>query len=354
MTSSGSKPADSMLASLALVGNRPDFETAGGSDNPEWEHVVMRRGGRCSIVAIDELASRSTNRLIRNRYVDIGMVMRLGARLASESFVLAQSEQSGYQAALALALRPSAPPLSIIFHGHRWWTRRNRALAAVARRMRRTKLLCLSSSLRDLVLREYGFPEDRVITTGFGIDANFFKPVRNDDARIIVSAGTASRDYRLLVEACRDLDGDVRIAADSNWYREGLNLQGVSIPANVSIFSAGSNVALRALYARAAFVVVPLVDTPHACGYAVIAEAMAMGKAVIATRNATPSDLITEGVTGFYVPPGDVDALRAAIDRLWSDQALAQRMGEAARVAVERSFNLDAYVGRLQAAMGRV
>ena len=71
--------------------------------------------------------------------------------------------------------------------------------------------------------------------------------------------------------------------------------------------------ACAGLYAESACVVVPLYDAVHACGYAVIAEAMAMGKPVITTRIAGRGDYIIEGETGFYVPPGDAAALRDRI-----------------------------------------
>ena len=310
----------------------------------------MLRSPFCSVLPIDKL--KSSRRFIRNRYIDFGQVYRMAKALRGTPNILAQSEQSGYQAALALAASFSSNHLGIIFHGHRWWTRRNRALAGIAGRMKSVQFLCLSQALRSLVLQEYGVHPDRVQATGFGVDARFFQPVPREGAGCIVSAGTASRDYKTLVEASAGLRIPVNIAADSTWYREELNVGTTSLPDNVRVFSCGTYAELRDLYGKALFVVVPLRDVRYACGYAVMAEAMAMGKAVIATRTASPSDLITEGVTGFYVPAGDVHALREAMVRLLADPDLAERMGRAGREAVEREFNLDAYVSRLASALG--
>jgi glycosyltransferase involved in cell wall biosynthesis len=71
--------------------------------------------------------------------------------------------------------------------------------------------------------------------------------------------------------------------------------------------------------------VIPLLDVTFACGYAVIVEAMAMGKAVIATRTQAPSDLIEDGVSGIYVPPGDVAAMRREIEKLLSNPNLPMK-----------------------------
>ena len=60
-------------------------------------------------------------------------------------------------------------------------------------------------------------------------------------------------------------------------------------------------------------------------------EAAASGLPVVAPAAGGPLDLITDGVTGFLVTPGDADALAAPVARLAADGALRERMSEAAR-----------------------
>jgi glycosyltransferase involved in cell wall biosynthesis len=62
-------------------------------------------------------------------------------------------------------------------------------------------------------------------------------------------------------------------------------------------------------------------------------EAMAYGRAVVATAVGGHVDAIEDGVTGVLVPPRDPVALRAAIERLLADGAERARLGAAARVA---------------------
>jgi 2-deoxystreptamine N-acetyl-D-glucosaminyltransferase/2-deoxystreptamine glucosyltransferase len=88
---------------------------------------------------------------------------------------------------------------------------------------------------------------------------------------------------------------------------------------------------LQPLYARAAVVVCP--SRSEGFGLA-CAEAMAHGRAVIATRVGGLPDLVRDGETGLLVPPRDPTALRAAIDRLLADPALRRRLGDAARAHV--------------------
>jgi glycosyltransferase involved in cell wall biosynthesis len=63
----------------------------------------------------------------------------------------------------------------------------------------------------------------------------------------------------------------------------------------------------------------------------VIAEAMAAGRPVVATRVGGIPEVVVDGETGLLVAPEDPGALAAAIRRLLADPALAARMGEAGR-----------------------
>ena len=120
------------------------------------------------------------------------------------------------------------------------------------------------------------------------------------------------------------------------------------LPANVR-FSSPSLFELRDLYARSRFVVVPVKDVDYDAGSTVLTEAMAMGKAVIATRTPGLDGFFEHGVHGLFVPPGDPEALRAAIARLSDDPEEAERMGGAARALVEERHSLDIRIARLAA-----
>ena len=71
-------------------------------------------------------------------------------------------------------------------------------------------------------------------------------------------------------------------------------------------------------------------------------EAMAAGNALVAARAGAAEFVVEDGVTGVLTPPGDVDALAAALEPLMRDPALAVTMGQRARARVEEKFSLDA------------
>jgi glycosyltransferase involved in cell wall biosynthesis len=79
-----------------------------------------------------------------------------------------------------------------------------------------------------------------------------------------------------------------------------------------------------------------------------VLEAMAAGLPVLATPVGGIPEAVADGVEGFLVAPGDVDALAARLAQLLGDDALARRMGEAARRKVETTFCSDAVLPRVE------
>lgn len=70
-----------------------------------------------------------------------------------------------------------------------------------------------------------------------------------------------------------------------------------------------------------------------------IAEAMSCGRAMVVSAAGGAVELFTDGVDAIGHPPGNVDALAAAIHRLVTDTALRTRLGLAARETALRAFD---------------
>jgi glycosyltransferase involved in cell wall biosynthesis len=79
-------------------------------------------------------------------------------------------------------------------------------------------------------------------------------------------------------------------------------------------------------------------------------EAMAHGRAVVATPVGGIPGLVEDGRTGLLVPPGDGGALRAAIERLLADPELRRRLGNAARERVTELCSWERVVDQTLAA----
>jgi glycosyltransferase involved in cell wall biosynthesis len=85
-----------------------------------------------------------------------------------------------------------------------------------------------------------------------------------------------------------------------------------------------------------------LVHTSDNEGYPnVIMEAMACGRAVVATDAGDVSLLVEDGKTGFVVPREDNALLVTRMATLMTDRELCRQMGEAGRVKAKQNFGLD-------------
>jgi glycosyltransferase involved in cell wall biosynthesis len=81
----------------------------------------------------------------------------------------------------------------------------------------------------------------------------------------------------------------------------------------------------------------------------VVLEAFSFGKPVVATRVGGVPELVTDGVNGIIVPPGDPASLAAGISRFLRDKAFAKMMGEEGYRTVVESFTFEEQSQKLQA-----
>ena len=89
---------------------------------------------------------------------------------------------------------------------------------------------------------------------------------------------------------------------------------------------------------RALDVVVHASTRPEPFGR-VIVEAMACGRAVVASRGGGAAELFEDGVSALGCPPRDPEALAAVLNRLAGDPRLRQRLGEGGRAAACARFD---------------
>lgn len=86
----------------------------------------------------------------------------------------------------------------------------------------------------------------------------------------------------------------------------------------------------------------------------VVAEAMACGKPVVATRVGGLLEVVEDGVTGKLVPPANPLALARAVIALLSDKNKAADMGAAGRRRAEALFGLEKNAEITEALYGRI
>jgi glycosyltransferase involved in cell wall biosynthesis len=222
--------------------------------------------------------------------------------------------------------------------------------------------LVYSTWQKEFIQNRWSVSSERVLFTPFMVDSDFFASGQAGQAQaalraemdlaaeqpIICAVGLEFRDYPTLLKAVEGMDVQVIIAAASPWSKREDSTSGQTIPANV-IVRRFSQFELRDVYAMSNFVVMPLYNVDFQAGVTAILEGMAMGKAVICSRTPGQTDVIIDGKTGVYVPPGDASELRQAINHLLQNPELAAEMGENGRQRIINEMNLAHYVSRLKA-----
>ena len=179
----------------------------------------------------------------------------------------------------------------------------------------------------------------------FGVNLDFFTPQQVPEERQILAPGfDPDRDWKTLFEACKGLEVPV-IAATRPARVEKLQ----PLPEFVEITQFTSRGLVDA-YARAMVVAIPL-DTStgvnDAMGCSTLFEAMAMGKAIVATHTHTIASYITHGENGLLVEEGNVKAMHAALKQVLADETLRKKLGQNARTYATLHLDMHVLAGRL-------
>jgi glycosyltransferase involved in cell wall biosynthesis len=116
-------------------------------------------------------------------------------------------------------------------------------------------------------------------------------------------------------------------------------------PPNVFVLKNWPNEAVLAAWSRSLIGIVPSL-WPEPFGIVVI-EAMASGRPVVASRIGGIPDIVGEDEAGLLVPPGNIEALLQAIQRLVINPTMREEMGHSARLRAA-AFKATAIVPRIE------
>jgi glycosyltransferase involved in cell wall biosynthesis len=298
-------------------------------------------------------------------------------RAGSVDVIVTDGEHSGIPLALLLLL--SRSQVKHVTIGHRLSSRKKRPFFTVLRAGARIDRIVLHARAQERYAREaLRIAPERLRVLPYQVDVDFWRPRPEvPEERLVVSAGLEHRDYETLIAAARGMDARFVIGAASHWSRHAFSAD--EPPTNVEL-GAFDYRALRELYRRAALVVVPLHDVDNQAGVTTILEAMSMGKAVIVTQSVGQTDVVEDRrresrgrprpasllrsfasagdfalrPNGFYVSPGNVVELRAAITYLLDNPDERARLGRAGREAVVRLCGVNDFAHRMRGVIADV
>lgn len=212
------------------------------------------------------------------------------------------------------------------------------------------RFVVFSNFEADLYSRYFYLPRDRFDVLLWGMDTPKFAPAEPIiDGPYVCSIGGNARDYKSLLEVATRLPHMkfvLVVRHDS--------LVGLTVPSNVEVL-------VDIPYGRAMnilnfsrFMVLPLEGTEVPCGHVTMVSCMHLGRPFVVTESAGIVDYAHDGETALVVPFGDLSRLTEAIERLWQDPALSERLGANAKIFAREHCSPDQHKAHLHSYLNYV
>lgn len=243
-------------------------------------------------------------------------------------------------------------------HPQRLWTA-YRQTGHLLRFLRGARRVLLPSRYMHSVMRQNGLRDHQLAMIGY------FTPLLDEpttpyptDTRLILFAGrlTESKGLQVLLRALSLVKPPWRllVAGTGPYEAQARRLAArLDLQSTVSFRGWVSQAESVSLYREASVVVVPSL-WPEPLGLVGL-EAMACARPVVSFATGGIGEWLSDGETGFLVPPGDAGALAAAIDRLLAEPATAASMGQRGRETAQEKFSagrhVAAFLGELEMAI---
>jgi L-malate glycosyltransferase len=222
--------------------------------------------------------------------------------------------------------------------------------------------LASSEAIRQMLVAD-GVPAERVVTVHEGIDVN--RMARVDPANIHaelwlphdapvvgnVAALVPHKGQRHLVDAAalvvREVPDARFVVLGEGPLRQALEQQVKHLHLEKHVLLPGFRADVHAMHR--AFDLFVMSSETEGLGTSLL-DAMAAGKAVVATSVGGIPEVVVDGQTGYLVPPRDPGALARPMVRLLKDEGLRVRMGEAGLARVRARFSVERMVEQTLAA----
>jgi glycosyltransferase involved in cell wall biosynthesis len=188
------------------------------------------------------------------------------------------------------------------------------------------RFVIFSGVEREMYHRHFRIPNQKMEMILWGVNA---PPVDSPDRPLmegdyLCALGGNARDYATLMAAMRRLPALKLIVL-----ARPHSFQGIDVPANVTV---RTNVPLGEamnVLKFSRFMALPLIGSNVPCGHVTLVNAMHLGKAIAITRSTGVMDYLRDGENALMCEAGDVAGMASTIERLWSDRALCNCLGDA-------------------------
>jgi len=212
-----------------------------------------------------------------------------------------------------------------------------------------TRVFPVTDALRQRLIHSHLVASSQVEVVRMGVDVEHFRPSGDGATAGVFQIITVARlnrmkGHRFALSALAQLqqaghqfhyhlvgDGEERTALE-------LLVAELNLDERVTFHGTCSEAEVRDLLGRVDAFVLPSFGKGEAAPVGVM-EAMACGLPVVSSRVGGTAELLEDNVNGLLVPPQDVGALVHALERLLTEEGIAQKIGRAAREHAVAAFD---------------
>tara|TARA_R110002124_G_scaffold286927_1_gene469190 strand:- start:250 stop:1356 length:1107 start_codon:yes stop_codon:yes gene_type:complete len=203
---------------------------------------------------------------------------------------------------------------------------------------------------RDLHYNEVE-KESKCFPVSWGADVGFYKNLKakkeSDQAPYAVCAGTADRDYDMLIKAFENLPYNLKIYCTPNTIPSSVNL-----PANVTVDTTWVPYdQLLESYVNSSFIIIPLKEEirekGNTYGLTVLLDAMAVGKPILMTQHSFLDIDIEEEKIGLWVNENNPEGWNKKLKKMIGGELNLDEMGERAKNLHIEKYNIQNFANQM-------
>lgn len=347
----------------------PSLDETGGMERVLTNGLLHTDASRicsmvCCVIERGELADKLDQAGIpvwvvskRNRW-DVLYPWRLAALLRAQQVDVVNSYSGVYRDGCLAGLLARVPVIVHTDHGRfnsdSTWTQWNHRFFSRFR----DKVIGVSNGVGEFLIREVGISPHKVMTIYDGIDIGAFNNQLDCNAKLhelglpedhslvgIIGRMVPIKDHQTFFRAARlvlqKVDKVVFVVAGDGPLEAYLRELVDELEISDKVHFLGFRDDVPELMHMFDLVVA---SSEYESFSLVLAEAMACGKAVVATRVGGIPEVVEDDVTGILVPHKNPEALAQSIVELLKDPARLRAMGQAGRTRVEELFSIEAMV----------
>lgn len=194
----------------------------------------------------------------------------------------------------------------------------------------------LSNGYADEIAKEFRFPRDRIIVTGFGVNDEYERisglkcpePYNTDGYALAI--GRSNRDYDFLIDAWSDIAYPLVIISDT--------YAGTTDNPNIRILRNVAGAESEPWIANCDLMIVPIDDGSICSGDTVLLTAMSLKRKIIVTEPSTLAEMYVVNGENALLTPKDKKVFKKIVQEIL-EQPQYRNLGESARESFLKDYS---------------